>query len=61
MPQSYQIMHIHLSSKQKNQAKYLSINKHEQVTQEKNRNDIWQFILYIKAQDSQGQILSQKI
>ena len=32
MLQSYQIMHI---AKQKNQAKYLSINKHEQVTQEK--------------------------
>ena len=38
----------------------MSINKHEQVTQEKNRNDIWQFILYIKAQDSQGQFFHKR-
>ena len=27
----------------------------------KNKNGTWQSILYIKAQDSQGQIISQKI
>ena len=49
------------NAKQKSQAKHLSINKHDQVTQEKYRNGAWRSILYIKAQDSQGQTLSQKI